>query len=105
MRSCKSPNVPRISFGGLSDKNKEWKKKKLKPKTGKFKDKFSEGTKRQFTGHIQEENNFLMPLSKKLFIETGGIHGYLNKDTVLETNLLENIFFRHFVSRNSQLCS
>jgi hypothetical protein len=53
----------------------------LKQKKEGFKDTFSEGTKGQFTGHVQEVNSLLMPMTKKN-IETGGIHGYLSKNSV-----------------------
>jgi hypothetical protein len=51
----------------------------LKAKTGKFKDSFSEGMKRQFASHVQEVNSFLMPLSKTCLLKLAEYMGIYPK--------------------------
>jgi hypothetical protein len=66
-RSCKSPNVPKISLQVYRTRIRNRRDEKLKQRKGGFKDTFSEGTEGHFAGHVQEENSLLMPMSKKFY--------------------------------------
>jgi len=61
--------VPKISLQVYRTRIRNQREKKLKQKRGKFNDSFSEGLKRQFAGHVQEVNRFLMSLPKYFLLK------------------------------------